>query len=90
MATTLRRGGTRAHAFAENPEGETEELRRRLQEMTDTELLRFGMTAKFLCSLETTLDLPPPERVRMRLIEAQAEWERRNPGLPLNPSLLPS
>jgi hypothetical protein len=88
MGTTTPRGRKPEQALADRDDVEMEEIRRYVREMPDTELLRFGMTAKFLCSLEATVDLPPPERVRLRLTEAQAEWERRNPGLPLNPSLM--
>ena len=67
-------------------EADTEGLRQRICKMSNPELLLFGVTAKFLCSLEANLNQPPPECVRVRLSEARAEWNRRNPTLPLSDS----
>jgi hypothetical protein len=59
-----------------------EALRRCLQRMPETELLRFGQAAKYICSHEANY-WPPCEVPILQLREARAEWRRRHPGLPL-------
>jgi hypothetical protein len=54
--------------------------------MSNPELLRFGVTTKFLCSLDVGTEPSPPDEVFAQLNEAQAEWKRRNPSLPLRDS----
>jgi hypothetical protein len=52
--------------------------------MPETELLRFGQAAKYICSNETK---PPCEVPLLQLTEARAEWRRRHPELPLAESI---
>jgi len=63
-----------------------EALRRCLQRMPETELLRFGQAAKYICSNETNYG-PPCEVPLLQLTEARAEWRRRHPELPLAESI---
>ena len=69
-----------------NDELGVEELRERLCEMADNELLRFGWVAKYACSR----DGGPAERDRelniLQLYEARQEWNRRKTRLPLRGS----
>ena len=65
---------------------QNENARVPISRMSNSELLRFGMHAKFRCSQgESTKD---PERMDLagQLNEARAEWNRRYPGLPLRDS----
>lgn len=59
-----------------------EELRNRLQEMSDLELRRFGQRARQLSDPKTNFGATEPH-VR-ELEEARAEWRRRHP---VNPDL---
>ena len=59
-----------------------ERLRERLRKMPDTELLRFGQSAKFLCR-----DKNPRDVFRLQLNEAREEWRRRHPKPPLDESI---
>ena len=63
-----------------------EELRKRLRAMSETELLRFGQAAKYMCSPEANYG-PPRQVFVVQLREARLEWRRRHPGLPLNESI---
>jgi hypothetical protein len=54
-----------------------EELRNRLQEMSDLELRRFGQRARQLSDPKTNFGATEPH-VR-ELEEARAEWSRRHP-----------
>jgi hypothetical protein len=73
--------------FARNGQIDVEQLRERLHKMTDTELLRFGQAAKYMCSPEASLGQPPRQTYIVQLEEARAEWKRRKPELPLNDSI---
>ena len=54
-----------------------EQLRDRLQRLSDTDLIRFGRSAKYRCTPEANLgELPRPEFV-LQLREARDEWRRR-------------
>jgi len=64
-------------------ESEIDLTRHRISEMSDTELLRFGVSAKHKCSQELS-KRPRLEPLVMQLTEARAEWIRRHPELPLN------
>jgi hypothetical protein len=64
-----------------------DELRGRLKKMSDTELLRFGQEARYMCSLEANPGHPPNETFVVQLREARAEWKRRHPQLPLSDSI---
>ena len=59
-------------------------VRRQFAEMTDAELLRFGVTAKFVCSRERRSASPWLETLQAQLDDARAEWKRRHPTLPLS------
>jgi hypothetical protein len=54
-----------------------DELRTRLRKMGDTELLRFGKAAKYMCSPQASLGKPPRRSFVMQL-GAKAEWRRQN------------
>ena len=54
--------------------------------MPDSELLRFGVRAKFRCSHESTPNDPQPADLAAQLNEARFEWNRRHPDLPLRDS----
>ena len=62
-------------------------LRTRLQKMTDQQLLRFGQTARYMCSSGANLGEPPREIFVVQLHEVRTEWQRRNPELPPSVSL---
>jgi hypothetical protein len=62
-----------------------EELRKRLQEMSDFELRRFGQRARQLSDPKMNLRATKPHV--MELEEARAEWRRRHPKLPLRESV---
>ena len=64
-----------------------EGLRARLHEMTDTELLRFGLAAKSMCSPDSYFGQSPRQAFVIQLEEARKEWKRRNPDLPLKDSI---
>lgn len=64
-----------------------EQVRERLRDMTDEELLRFGQAARNLCSFETNMGRPPREEFVIQLHEARAEWRRRFPKLPMSESV---
>jgi hypothetical protein len=55
--------------------------------MPDSELLRFGQSAKRLCSPEVNSSKPPIEAYALKLREAREEWQRRHPELPLSESI---
>ena len=56
-----------------------DQLRTRLQKMSDAELLRFGKAARYMCTPQANIGkLPRPEFV-IQLEEAKAEWKRRRP-----------
>ena len=54
--------------------------------MSDSELLRFGLSAKFRSSRRSTPDDPQPEDLAAQLRAARFEWNRRHPDLPLRDS----
>jgi hypothetical protein len=55
------------------------ELRARLQDMTEAELLQFGKAAKVMCSREANRHEAPREVFVIQLQEARAEWRKRHP-----------
>lgn len=55
-----------------------DELRARLRNMTDAELLAFGKSARNMCSRGANLGKPPREPFVIQLREAREEWKRRN------------
>ena len=54
-----------------------EELRARLQKMTNKELRQFGRAALKMCSPEANRGKPPREEVVIQLEEARVEWKLR-------------
>ena len=58
------------------------QLRQRLQKMTDDELREFGKAAAYMCSPKASLGKPPREAFVVQLAEARAEWARRHPKSP--------
>ena len=59
-----------------------DELRTRLKDMADEELLRFGKAARSMCSPEANLGKPPREVFVIQLQEARKEWRSRHPKEP--------
>ncbi len=56
-----------------------ENLRERLQRMSDKELIRFGKAASSLLTPQANLGRPPREVFVIQLQEARNEWRRRYP-----------
>ena len=54
-----------------------EQLRSRLSRMDDSELLRFGRAARFICSPEANIGKDPRPEFVIQLEEAREEWVRR-------------
>ena len=59
-----------------NDEIDVDDLRVRLSNMTDETLLRFGLTAAYMCSPEAKYH-EPREAFVVQLEEARSEWRRR-------------
>jgi hypothetical protein len=58
------------------------QLRERLQKMTDDELREFGKAAAYMVSPKANLGQPPLQAFVIQLAEARAEWARRYPKSP--------
>jgi hypothetical protein len=56
-----------------------DEVRARLQKMSDADLLHFGRAAASLCRPEKQFGRPPRKVFVDQLNEARAEWRRRHP-----------
>ena len=56
------------------------QLRSRLIKMTDAQLLRWGKTARSLCSSDANFGEPPLQTYVVQLEEVRAEWKRRYPA----------
>ena len=56
-----------------------EEVRERLQRMSDEKLIEFGRACVYMCSPQANLGKPPREEFVVQLEEARAEWRRRHP-----------
>jgi hypothetical protein len=54
-----------------------DELRERLQKMSDAELRKFGQAAQHLVSPKTNPGQPPPDVFVIQLDVARKEWKRR-------------
>ena len=54
-----------------------EALRVRLRRMSDRELLRFGKSARYMCSSEANLGKAPRQVFVLQLKEAAEEWRLR-------------
>ena len=70
------------YGHTEDPSG-TERSRQRLCEMSDAELLRFGMVAKYMCSQEANPEHASREDFVLQFNEAQRELNKRFSRLPL-------
>ena len=57
-------------------------LRTRLQRMSDEELLRFGRSARYMCSPDANLGKEPRQVFVIQLKEAVQEWRRRRSTVP--------
>jgi hypothetical protein len=55
-----------------------DELRARLQKMTDHELLEFGRAAAYMCTPYANFGEPPREVFVTQLRAARDEWRRRH------------
>jgi hypothetical protein len=55
-----------------------EALRARLQRMSDTELLRFGKAARYMCTPAANLGKEPRKVFVTHLKEAEKEWRLRH------------
>jgi len=71
---------------AGQPSAENENAHACIARMSNPELLRFGVNAKFRCSEAENSDDPPMKNLLMRLNLARVEWNRRHPKLPLRDS----
>ena len=65
--------------------GNREEIRLCIQNMDDQQLLRYGQSAKYMSSPDSTG--APSLSFLVQLEEARAEWRRRHPKPPLSESL---
>jgi len=54
-----------------------EALRVRLRRMSDRELLRFGKSARYMCSPEANLGKEPRQAFVIQVKEAEEEWRLR-------------
>jgi hypothetical protein len=54
-----------------------DEVRARLQRMTDDQLREFGRACVYMCSPKANLGKPPREAFVIQLEEARAEYGRR-------------
>ena len=54
-----------------------EALRTRLRCMSERELLRFGRSARYICSSEVNLGKEPRQVFVIQSREAEKEWRRR-------------
>jgi hypothetical protein len=62
----------------------TEEAHRAPRKMSNAELLRFGLVAKYMCSKEADLGGSKIEAFESQFNEARVEWNHRFPKLPLS------
>jgi hypothetical protein len=65
--------------FANEGTQDLEQLRRRLSRMHDHALRRFGSAARYMCSPEANMGKPPRKAFVVQVVEALAEWRRRQP-----------
>ena len=56
-----------------------ENLRKRLQRMSDRELIQYGKACRGLVTPQANLGRPPREVFAMQLQEARKQWRRRHP-----------
>jgi hypothetical protein len=82
MVLGLHKGDVRSEALRRQPS--TPGIRPVPCQMTDSELLRFGMVAKYRCAQEASAGDEKQEAFASQLNEARKEWNRRFPRLPLS------
>jgi hypothetical protein len=63
------------------------QLPARLKKMSDTELLRYRRSARYMCTPEANLGKPPRKAFVIQLREVREEWRRRHPEPPLSDSI---
>jgi hypothetical protein len=56
-----------------------ENLRKRLQDMSDEELIRYGKACRDMLTPQANLGRPPRAVFVIQLQEARKEWRRRHP-----------
>ena len=59
---------------------DVEEVRDRIRKMTDEQLLRCGVVAKYMCSPDAHLGKASRAEFVLQLREARKEWKRRKRG----------
>jgi hypothetical protein len=84
MAVLDRIQSTASKTLAYTPENQNARIS--FSRMSSSELLRFGVSAKFRCSQESTPNDPERTGLAAQLNEARFEWNRRHPDLPLRDS----
>jgi len=65
--------------LASEKELDLDALRARLRRMSDRDLLRFGKSARYMCSPEANLGKEPRKAFVIQLREAVEEWRCRHP-----------
>ena len=60
------------------------QIRERIRQMPDLELLSFGESCNLMCSSEANFDKTPLESWITQLQLVREEWHRRHPNLPWN------
>ncbi len=66
------------YRFASSDVVDLDELRTRLQEMSNQKLIEFGKAARYMCSPKANSNKLPREPFVIQLEEARAEWRRRH------------
>lgn len=64
--------------FTKEGAPDLDQLRARLQKMTEDQLVRFGRDARYMCSPKANMGKPPRRAFLVQLEEARAEWRRRH------------
>ncbi len=84
MATMHRPGATLPQSVS--TESEIDLLTQRIANMSSPELLRFGLRTKLKCAQSRHAGRAQRAALALQLQEAQTEWKRRYPDLPLSES----
>ena len=71
-----------------NDQVDLDQLRERLQKMTEAKVLEFGKAAAYMCSPKANSNKPPREPFVIQLEEVRAEWRRRHPKTSGNSAVL--
>jgi len=80
--------GDMSHLAANSPV-DLEQLRTRLERMTNAELLRFGKAARYMCTPQANIGKPPRPEFVIQLHEARKEWKRRTTESEIQPRVFP-